>query len=47
MARHHVGSGEGLGQVMTMISLVVMEVPRRSRGVVLELPRSRLREDKF
>ena len=42
---HHVGSGEGVGQVMTTISLVVLEVPRRRQGgVVLELPRSRLRK---
>ena len=43
--QHHVGREEGVGQVMTTISLVVLEVPRRRQGgVLLELPRSRLRK---
>ena len=40
--QHYVGRGV---QVMTTISRVVLEVPRRRQGgVVLELPRSRLQK---
>ena len=43
--QHHVGRGQGGVQVMTTISRVVLEVPRRRQGgVVLELPRSRLQK---
>ena len=45
VARHHRGrGGQGGVQVMTTISRVVLEVPRKRQGGVVLEPRSRLQK---